>query len=70
MKLRMENRSKFFVLAAENAKIGVSTWINRNIGSYADSPPVIWLPLLGESKKPHLEIKGLDIVCLNSIIRI
>jgi len=58
----------FFVLAAENADIdfkiveeeldedlGYQHGLAGNIDSYADSQPIIWLPLLGEGKKTHLD---------------
>lgn len=58
----------FFVLAAENADIdykiieeeldddlGYQHGLTGDIESYADNRPVIWLPLLGEGKKTHLD---------------
>lgn len=58
----------FLVLAAENANIdfniveeeldddlGYQHGLTGNIESYADNRPVIWLPLLGEGKRLHLD---------------
>ena len=58
----------FLVLAAENADLdyniveeeldddlGFQHGLAGNIESYADNRPVIWLPLLGEGKKNHLD---------------
>lgn len=58
----------FLVLASENADLdyniveeeldddlGYQHGLTGNIESYADTKPVIWLPLLGEGKKTHLD---------------
>lgn len=58
----------FFVLASENADIdyniveeeldddlGYQHGLAGSIESYGDDKPIIWLPLLGEGKKTHLE---------------